>query len=59
LAKAVDVGRHLESSAYADTTREALALHIIGLAQRGERDVNRIGDDDVAFVLDALQRKQP
>ncbi len=43
----------LASSAYADATREALAIHIIAIAQRGERDVNRLRDDAVAFVLDA------
>jgi hypothetical protein len=51
-------GTHLASSPYADVTREALAMHIIDLAKRGERDVNRLRDDAVAFVLDALQRKQ-
>ena len=51
-------GTHLASSGYADATREALALHIIELAKRGERDVNRLRDDAVAFVLDALERKQ-
>jgi hypothetical protein len=51
-------GTHLASSVYADATREALAMHIIDLAKRGERDVNRLQDDAVAFVLDALQRKQ-
>jgi hypothetical protein len=51
-------GTRLASSDYADATREALALHIIELAKGGERDVNRLRDDAVAFVLDALQRKQ-
>jgi hypothetical protein len=51
-------GTRLASSGYADATREALALHIIELAKRGERDVSRLRDDAVAFVLDALQRKQ-
>jgi hypothetical protein len=51
-------GTHLAASWYADATREALAMHIIDLAKRGERDVNRLRDDAVAFVLDALQRKQ-
>jgi hypothetical protein len=51
-------GTHLASSVYADATREALAIHIIDLAKRGVRDVNRLRDDAVAFVLDALQRKQ-
>jgi hypothetical protein len=48
----------LASSAYADATREALAKHIIDLAQRGERDVNRLRGDAVAFVLDALSLAQ-
>ena len=51
-------GTHLASSAYADATREALAMHMIDLAKRGQRDVNRLRDDAVAFVLDALQPKQ-
>ena len=48
----------LASSAYADATREALAMHIIDLAQRGQHDVNKLRDDGVAFILAALQRKQ-
>jgi hypothetical protein len=51
-------GAHLASSAYAEATREALAMHIIDLAKQGERDVNRLRDDAVAFVWEALQRKQ-
>jgi hypothetical protein len=51
-------GTHLASSAYADATREALAMYIIDLAKRGERDVSRLRDDAVTFVLDALQRRQ-
>ena len=51
-------GSALASSRYADATREALAMHIIDLAQRGERDVNRLRDDAVAFVLDALSPAQ-
>jgi hypothetical protein len=51
-------GTHLASSAYAATTRKALALHIVDLAQCGERDVNRLRDDAVAFVLDALSLAQ-
>jgi hypothetical protein len=49
---------HLASSAYADATREALATKIINLARTGERDVNRLRDGAVAFVLDALERRQ-
>ena len=48
----------LASSGYAEATREALAMHIIDLAKRGERDVNRLRDDAVAFVLQAPERKQ-
>jgi hypothetical protein len=48
----------LASSAYADATREALAMRIIDIAQRGERDVNRLRDDAVAFVLGALSLAQ-
>jgi hypothetical protein len=51
-------GTYLASFGYADATREAIAMHIIDLAKRGERDVNRLRDDAVAFVLDALQRRQ-
>ncbi len=50
-------GSELASSGYADATREALAMHIIDVAKTGERDVTRLRDDAVAFVLDALQRK--
>jgi hypothetical protein len=46
-------GTHLASSAYADATREALAMHIIDLAKTGEHDVIRLRDDAVGFVLDA------
>jgi hypothetical protein len=48
----------LVSSANADATREALAMHIVDIAQRGERDVNRLRDNAVAFVLDALALAQ-
>jgi hypothetical protein len=49
---------HLASSAYTDATREALAMKILNLARTGERDVNRLRDGAVEFVLDALQRRQ-
>jgi hypothetical protein len=49
-------GSALASSGYAAVTREALAMHIIDLANKGERDVNRLRDDAVAFVTDALRR---
>jgi hypothetical protein len=51
-------GTYLASSVYADATRDALAMRIIDLAKTDERDVSRLRDDAVAFVLDALQRKQ-
>jgi hypothetical protein len=43
----------LASSGYAEATREALATHIIDLAKTGERDVIRLRDNAVAFVLQA------
>jgi predicted ABC-type transport system involved in lysophospholipase L1 biosynthesis ATPase subunit len=52
-------GTVLASSGYAEATRGALAMHIIDLAKRGERDVNRLRDDAVAFVLQAPQSKPP
>jgi hypothetical protein len=51
-------GTHLASSAYADATREALAMHIIELAKRGERDADRLRDDAVVFVLHKLSLAQ-
>jgi hypothetical protein len=51
-------GSALASSGYADVTREALAMRIIDLANHGEHDVNRLRDNAVAFVTDALQSKQ-
>jgi hypothetical protein len=48
-------GSALASSRYADATREALAMHIIDLAQRGERNLIRLQDDAVAFVRGALE----
>jgi hypothetical protein len=41
-------GSALASSGYPDATREALAMHIIDLANEGERDVNRLRDEAVA-----------
>ena len=49
-------GTPIASSPYASETREALAIHIVDLAKTGERDVNRLRDDAVAFVLDAHLR---
>jgi len=46
-------GTPIASSPYANATREALAIRIVDLAKTGERDVNRLRDDAVAFVLDA------
>ena len=40
-----------------EATREAIAKHVIDRAKQGERDVNRLRDDAVAFAPDALQRK--
>jgi hypothetical protein len=51
-------GSELASSAYAEATREALAMHIIDVAKTGEREVARLRDDAVPFVLQALHRKQ-
>jgi hypothetical protein len=51
-------GTRLASSTYAEATREALAMHIIELAKRGESDVKCLRDEAVAFVLDALKRKR-
>jgi|RhiMetdeSRZDD1v2_1073273.scaffolds.fasta_scaffold581540_2 hypothetical protein len=48
----------LASSANADATREALAMHIIDIAQRGERDVNRLRDDAVAYALSLAQEPE-
>ena len=42
---------------HVEATREAIAKHVIDRAKQGERDVNRLRDDAVAFVPDALQRK--
>jgi hypothetical protein len=50
-------GTHLASSAYADATREALAMHIIERAKTGEHDVNRLRDDAVAFVLQTIRAR--
>jgi hypothetical protein len=47
----------LASSGYAEATREALAMHIIDLANTGERDLTRLRDNAVAFVTDALQHR--
>jgi hypothetical protein len=48
----------LASSSYADATREALAMHIIDLAQRGEHDVIRLRDESIAFVMRAIPQEQ-
>ena len=34
----------------ADATREAIAMRIVHMAQRGEHDLNRLRDDAVAYV---------
>jgi hypothetical protein len=51
-------GTALAAPGYADTTREALAMHIIDSAKTGERDVIRLRDDAVAVVLKAGKRQQ-
>jgi hypothetical protein len=51
-------GSTLASPSSADKTREALAMYIIDVAQRGEHDVNRLCDDAIAFVQDAVHLKQ-
>ena len=51
-------GSSLAYSRYADATREAIAMYIIDRAKAGEHDVNRLRDDAVAFVLDAVHLKQ-
>jgi hypothetical protein len=38
--------------AQADQSREALALRIIEAAKTGERDVKRLTDDAIAYVLE-------
>ena len=48
-------GTHLAAPWHAEATREALAMQIIDVAKTGERDVNRLRDDAVAFVLHALE----
>jgi hypothetical protein len=49
-------GSELVGSFRAEATREALALRIIDLAQAGERDVVRLRDEALAYVLHANQR---
>jgi hypothetical protein len=51
-------GSALASLRYADATREALAMHIVDLAQRGERDVIRLRDDAIAFVTQAIPQER-
>jgi hypothetical protein len=48
-------GSDLAASFHAEATREALVLRIIDLAQAGERDVVRLRDEAVAYVLHAKQ----
>lgn len=48
--KLLGAGGPLAASFNADATREALALRIVHMAQRGEHDLNRLRDDAVAFV---------
>jgi hypothetical protein len=44
------VASALAVSSRADQTKEALARRIIATAKTGERDVNRLKEDAVAFV---------
>jgi hypothetical protein len=48
-------GSELVASFRAQATREALVLRIIELARDGERDVVRLRDQAVAYVLQAKQ----
>jgi hypothetical protein len=48
-------GSELVASFRAEATREALVLRIIELAQDGERDVVRLRDQAVAYVLQAKE----
>ncbi len=53
------VGSALVASFNADGAREALALRIVHMAQRGEHDLNRLRDDAVAYVQrEALPRRK-
>jgi hypothetical protein len=54
---AVAVSAMTPPKPHVEATREAIAKHVIDRAKRGERDVNRLRDDAVAFVPDALQSK--
>jgi hypothetical protein len=49
---------HISRRRHTPTRHAKLAMHIIDLAKTGERDVNRLRDHAVAFVFEALQRKQ-
>jgi hypothetical protein len=51
-------GTDLTASSYADAIHEALAMHIIDIAQRGERDVIRLRDDAIACECYAVIRSE-
>jgi hypothetical protein len=51
----LEAGTSLASSGYAEVTREAIALHIIDAVHRGQRDVAKLQEDAVAFVLRAMK----
>jgi hypothetical protein len=51
-------GSDLVASFWAEATREALAMRIIDMATLGERDVTRLRNDAVAYVLQAGRPKQ-
>jgi len=49
-------GHETAASAHTERTREALALRIIALAQGGERDVIRLSQEAVEYVLKASRK---
>lgn len=51
-------GTDLSSSMTRDAVREALALRIISMAQRGERDAARLRDGALCYLVAEANRKQ-
>ena len=51
-------GNAYAAPSQAESTREALALSIVGIAQCGERDANRLRERALACLADALERKR-
>jgi hypothetical protein len=45
-----DTGAPFGSDGHTNATRERLALRIIGIAQLGERDPNRLRDDALLYL---------